>query len=90
MSALVTIKTQTIDLLKSLEINPDDAYVLNYLAYSWLEREYKIDTALEMLENAYASRSNESLLFKKLEILFKKSFISFLLKAFDNESIGFS
>ena len=27
------------DLLKSLEINPDDAYVLNYLAYSWLERE---------------------------------------------------
>ena len=25
------------DLLKSLEINPDDAYVLNYLAYSWLE-----------------------------------------------------
>ena len=36
------------DLLKSLEINPDDAYVLNYLAYSWLEREYKIDTALEM------------------------------------------
>ena len=47
------------DLLKSLEINPDDAYVLNYLAYSWLEREYKIDTALEMLENAYASRSND-------------------------------
>jgi Flp pilus assembly protein TadD len=45
--------------LKSLEINPDDAYVLNYLAYSWLEREYKIDTALEMLENAYASRSND-------------------------------
>ena len=47
------------DLLKSLEINPDDAYVLNYLAYSWLEREYKIDTALEMLENAYASKSND-------------------------------
>ncbi|MDC1162678.1 tetratricopeptide repeat protein [Candidatus Pelagibacter sp.] len=47
------------DFLKSLEINPDDAYVLNYLAYSWLEREYKIDTALEMLENAYASKSND-------------------------------
>ena len=26
------------DLLKSIEINPDDAYVLNYLAYSWLDR----------------------------------------------------
>ena len=47
------------DLLKSLEINPDDAYVLNYLAYSWLEREYKIDTAIQMLEKAYAIRSND-------------------------------
>tara|TARA_B110001452_G_scaffold238651_1_gene219274 strand:+ start:1290 stop:2975 length:1686 start_codon:yes stop_codon:yes gene_type:complete len=47
------------DLLKSLEINPDDAYVLNYLAYSWLEREYKIDIALQMLEKAYAEESND-------------------------------
>ena len=47
------------DLLKSLEINPDDAYVLNYLAYSWLERKYKIDTALQMLEKAYEAKSND-------------------------------
>jgi len=47
------------DLLKSLEVNPDDAYVLNYLAYSWLEREYKIDLSLQMLEKAYAQRSND-------------------------------
>ena len=47
------------DLLKSLEANPDDAYVLNYLAYSWLEREYKIDLSLQMLEKAYTSRSND-------------------------------
>jgi len=47
------------DLLKSLEANPDDAYVLNYLAYSWLEREHKIDTALKMLEKAYEARSND-------------------------------
>ena len=47
------------DLLKSLEINPDDAYVLNYLAYSWLEREYKIDLSLQMLEKAYTARSND-------------------------------
>ena len=47
------------DLLKSLEINPDDAYVLNYLAYSWLEREYKIDVSLQMLEKAYAKKSND-------------------------------
>jgi hypothetical protein len=48
------------DLLKSLEINPNNAYVLNYLAYSWLEREYKIDTALQMLEEAYAQRSDDA------------------------------
>ncbi len=48
-----------IDLLKSLEINPDDAYVLNYLAYSWLERDYKIDIAIDMLEKAYASKKND-------------------------------
>ena len=47
------------DLLKSLEVNPNDAYVLNYLAYSWLEREYKIDLSLQMLEKAYTSRSND-------------------------------
>ena len=47
------------DLLESLKVNPADAYVLNYLAYSWLEREFKIDTALEMLEKAYAEKSND-------------------------------
>jgi hypothetical protein len=47
------------DLLHSLSINPDDAYVLNYLAYSWLERDYKIDKAIEMLEIAYANESDD-------------------------------
>jgi len=47
------------DLLKSLEVNPDDAYVLNYLAYSWLEREHKIDLSLQMLEKAYAKQRND-------------------------------
>ena len=47
------------DLLHSLRINPDNAYVLNYLAYSWLERDYKIDEAFQMLEKAYASKSND-------------------------------
>ena len=40
------------DLLYSLKIDPDDAYALNYLAYSWLERNYKIDEAINMLEKA--------------------------------------
>ena len=47
------------DMLLSLKINPDDAYVLNYLAYSWLERDYKINTAIEMLEKAYSLENND-------------------------------
>ena len=47
------------DLLHALRIRPDDAYVLNYLAYSWLERDYKIDEAMEMLKIAYNSKSND-------------------------------
>ena len=47
------------DLLKSLELNPDEPHVLNYLAYSWLERNYKINSAIDMLEKAYAQREND-------------------------------
>ena len=47
------------DLLHSLKINPDDAYVLNYLAYSWLERNYKIPDAIKMLEIAYEAESDD-------------------------------
>ena len=47
------------DLIESLNINPDDAYVLNYLAYSWLERDYKIEEAMEMLKTAYAAESED-------------------------------
>ena len=47
------------DMLSSLEIDPDDAYVLNYLAYSWLERDHKIQEAMEMLEKAYSLTEND-------------------------------
>ena len=47
------------DLQHSLKINPNDAYVLNYLAYSWLERDYKINEAIEMLEEAYSKKSDD-------------------------------
>ncbi len=47
------------DLLHALKINPNDAYTLNYLAYSWLEREYKINEAMEMLKTAYDLKSND-------------------------------
>ncbi len=47
------------DLLQALKIKPNDAYVLNYLAYSWLERDYKISDAIKMLEKAYSSKSDD-------------------------------
>ncbi len=47
------------DLQESLKINPNNAYVLNYLAYSWLERDYKINEAIEMLEQAYEQENND-------------------------------
>ena len=47
------------DLLLSLEINPDEPYVLNYLAYSWLERNYKISQSMDMLLVAYKQRKND-------------------------------
>ena len=47
------------DLKNSLKIDPDNAYVLNYLAYSWLERDYKINEAITMLEKAYDLESDD-------------------------------
>ena len=47
------------DLLNALKIDPDDAYILNYLAYSWLERDYKINEAIKMLEKAYKLKNDD-------------------------------
>ena len=46
-------------MLLSLKMDPENAYVLNYLAYSWLERDYKINDAIEMLERAYSLENND-------------------------------
>ena len=47
------------DLLSSLESSPDQAYVINYLAYSWIEKGVRIDQSLRMLEKANSLRSND-------------------------------
>ena len=47
------------DLLASLEANPNQAYVINYLAYSWIEQGVKIKKSLNMLERANKLRSND-------------------------------
>ncbi len=47
------------DLIRSLKIRPDDPYTLNYLAYGWLERDHKINEAIEMLNKAYVQKEND-------------------------------
>ncbi len=47
------------DLLASLDADPDQAYVINYLAYSWIEQGVKVKKSLSMLEKANKIRSND-------------------------------
>ena len=41
------------DFLYSLELNSNSPQVLNYLAYGWLERNYNIEKAVQMLQKAH-------------------------------------
>ncbi len=47
------------DLLSSLKAKPDQAYVINYLAYSWIEQGIKIEKSLKMLEKANSLKLND-------------------------------
>ena len=47
------------DLLASLKADPNQAYVINYLAYSWIEQGVKVEKSLRMLEKANRLRSND-------------------------------
>ena len=47
------------DFLDSLESNPNQPYVINYLAYSWIEKGIKIEQSLKMLKEANRLRSND-------------------------------
>ena len=38
---------------KKAKIKPNSPQVLNYLAYGWLERDQKLDQAMQMLQKAY-------------------------------------
>ncbi len=48
------------DFKKALELHPDQPYVLNYLAYSWVEKGINLDEAQEMLRNARTQRPNDA------------------------------
>ncbi len=47
------------DLKKALEFRPDQAHVLNYLGYSWIEQNRNLDEAREMIEKAVELRPND-------------------------------
>jgi tetratricopeptide (TPR) repeat protein len=47
------------DLLKALELEPDQPFVLNYLGYSWVEEGKNLDRARDMLERAVAQRQDD-------------------------------
>ncbi len=46
------------DFRKALDLNPDQPSVLNYLGYSLVEKQMKLDEALGMIERAVAARPN--------------------------------
>ena len=47
------------DLMQSLEILPDQAYTINYLAYTWIEKEKNTRKALTMLKKANTLKEND-------------------------------
>ncbi len=47
------------DLKKALELNPDQASVLNYLGYSWVDQGVNLDEAFRMLRRAVDLKSRD-------------------------------
>ena len=54
------------DLISSLEILPDQAHVLNYLAYTWIDQGINLDKGLEMLIKASKIRENDGYIIDSL------------------------
>ncbi len=54
------------DLIESLELSPDQAYVLNYLAYTWIDKGINLDRGLEMLKKANKLRENDGYIIDSL------------------------
>jgi tetratricopeptide (TPR) repeat protein len=47
------------DLLKALELQPDQPLVLNYLGYSWVDKGLKLKQAMDMIQRAVELRPND-------------------------------
>jgi tetratricopeptide (TPR) repeat protein len=47
------------DFKQALALEPDQPYVLNYLGYSWVDQNVRLDEALEMIDTAVQLRPND-------------------------------
>ena len=54
------------DLMESLKILPDQPHVLNYLAYSWIDKGINLDEGLEMLKKANQIRKEDGYIIDSL------------------------
>ena len=54
------------DFLSSLNKEPNQPYVINYLAYSWVEKGIKIEESLEMLRKANQLKKNDGYIIDSL------------------------
>ncbi len=54
------------DLLAALEFQPDNAYLLNYLGYSWVDRGMKLEESLKMIERAVELKPDDGYIIDSL------------------------
>ena len=47
------------DLLDSLDVKPNQAHVINYLAYSWIEQGINVEKSMKMLNQANELKKND-------------------------------
>ena len=59
-----------VDFLKALELEPEQPYVMNYLAYSWVEQKRNLDQAKEMLARAVELRPTDGFIVDSLGWVF--------------------
>jgi len=65
------------DLIESLRIKPDNAHVMNYLAYSWIDKGINLDKGLKMLIEANSIKKDDGYIIDSLGWAYyaKKDFV---------------
>jgi tetratricopeptide (TPR) repeat protein len=54
------------DLQRALELEPEQPYVMNYLAYTWVDQGERLDEALQMLERAVELKPDDGFIIDSL------------------------